>query len=81
MLQVRLHRFWQRMDGALAVRWTLSGQPRLPGAQYTVLDGISEYRFDSEGFIYQHSVSLIDYEGLRPKQMQAVPVLTRLPSL
>ena len=78
--QVQLHRFWQRVDGALAVRWTVHGQPRLPTAQYTLLDGISDYRFDEHGAIWQHTVSLIDYEGLRPKQRQAVPVLTRLPS-
>ena len=80
MVQVQLHRFWQRTDGALAVRWTVHGQPRLPTAQYIAVDGISDYRFDSDGSIYQHTVSLIDYEGLRPKQRQAVPALTRMPS-
>ena len=69
------------MDGALAVRWTIHGQLRLPTAQYSLLDGISDYRFDSEGYIYQHTVSLIDTDVLRPKQRQAVPALTRLPSL
>ena len=75
--QVRVHRFWQRTDGVLAVRWAIHGQPRLPAAQQTVLDGISEFRFNEEGYIYQHTVDLIDWEGLRPKQRQAVPVLPR----
>ena len=50
---------WQRDSHTVAVRWTLRCVPRLsPGrvAKPLALDGISEYRFDSRGFIREHSV-------------------------
>ena len=77
VLQVHVHRFWQRSDGVVAVRWAVRGQPRLIAAEQKMVDGISEFRFNSEGYIYQHTVDVIDWEGLRPKQRQAVPVLNR----
>ena len=58
--QVEVLRMWQRDSHTLAVRWTLRCVPRiLPGrvAKPLALDGISEYRFNSRGFIREHSVS------------------------
>lgn len=50
---------WQRDTKTVAVRWTLRCAPRLtPGRAPKVLslDGISEYKFNSRGFIREHTV-------------------------
>ncbi len=50
---------WPRDTHTVAVRWTLRCAPRLaPGQPHKVLalDGVSEYKFNSRGFIREHSV-------------------------
>lgn len=67
-LQVEVQRFWQRSDKIVAVRWVMHGRPRLlhaVGGNTARLDGISEFRFNSKGFIYQHTVDCINWDGLR----------------
>ena len=39
------------------VRWTVHGIPRVPWEAEGVFDGISEYKLDSEGKIYEHKVT------------------------
>ena len=59
VLQVEVLRMWQRDTKTVAVRWTLRCAPRLtPGRAPKVLslDGISEYKFNSRGFIREHTV-------------------------
>ena len=59
VLQVEVLRMWQRDMKTVAVRWTLRCAPRLtPGRAPKVLslDGISEYKFNSRGFIREHTV-------------------------
>jgi hypothetical protein len=38
------------------VRWTVRGIPRVPWDAEGIFDGISTYKLDSEGKIYEHSV-------------------------
>ena len=72
---------WQRDSHTVAVRWTLRCVPRLsPGrvAKPLALDGISEYRFDSRGFIREHSVRrlLLDQLACAPANATyATPML------
>ena len=63
-----MQRFWQRNEQSVAVRWAMHARPRLINAVTgtTVrLDGVSEFRFNSKGFIYQHTVDCINWDGLR----------------
>lgn len=65
---VEVQRFWQRDDQTIAVRWVLQGSPRLLNAVTGTtarLDGISEFKFNSKGYIYQHTVDCINWDGLR----------------
>ena len=39
------------------LRWTVHGIPRVPWEAEGVFDGISEYKLDSEGKIYEHKVT------------------------
>ena len=67
-VQVEVQRFWQRSEQSVAVRWVLLGRPRLLNAVVGTtarLDGISEFKFNSKGFIYQHTVDCINWDGLR----------------
>ena len=43
----------------MAVRWKLRCFPRLLDRSLVNLDGISEYKFNDRGLIYQHTVRLI----------------------
>ena len=75
--RLELHRIWQPMDGVICVRWTLRGVPRLLGPVLEHggmhLDGISEYKLDGEGMIYQHRLDNLDFDsGLRLSLAQEV---------
>ena len=75
--RLELHRIWQPMDGCICVRWTLRGVPRFLGPVMEHggmhLDGISEYKLDSEGLIYQHRLDNLDFDsGLRLSLAQEV---------
>ena len=39
------------------LRWTVHGVPRVPWEAEGVFDGISEYKLDSKGKIYEHKVT------------------------
>mmetsp|Transcript_2141 Transcript_2141/g.7652 ORF Transcript_2141/g.7652 Transcript_2141/m.7652 type:complete len:326 (+) Transcript_2141:200-1177(+) len=62
-LKVDILRIWQPKDKTIAVRWTVAAVPRLLNGiidSTFYLDGISEYKLNDEGFIYQHKVSNVD---------------------
>ncbi len=64
--QVEVLRMWPRDTHTVAVRWTLRCAPRLaPGRPHKVLalDGVSEYKFNSRGFIREHSVRGVSIRG------------------
>lgn len=72
---------WQRDSHTLAVRWTLRCVPRLsPGrvAKPLALDGISEYRFNSRGFIHEHLVSRLQPPSLNHQRVQLLRSLCTL---
>ena len=75
-------------DGAIHVRWTITGTPRVPGFDASILDGHSEYRVDRAGKIYEH-IGTCPGEafggeggcGLRRRGSCPLPSLTRPPFL
>ena len=61
--RVTLLRIWQPRDRTLAVRWSVCAAPRLLsslGADDSHFDGISEYKLDARGMIYEHRVENVD---------------------
>ncbi len=65
-------RIWQPEDGLIKMRWTVHGIPRVPWEAEGTFDGISTYRLDSHGRIYEHSV---DNVLLRDPPMATNPPL------
>lgn len=75
-LYVEVRRIWQPQDGLICMRWTVHGIPRVPWEAEGVFDGISQYKLDSEGRIYEHAV---DNVILRDPPMQGLgPLLAGL---
>jgi hypothetical protein len=54
-LYVEVRRIWQPSDGVICMRWTVHGVPRVPWEAEGTFDGISQYKLDSEGKIYEHA--------------------------
>ncbi len=52
-----MQRIWERDSRTVAVRWKLRCFPRLLDRSLVNLDGISEYKFNDRGLIYEHTVS------------------------
>ncbi|GAB4844541.1 hypothetical protein Ancab_037922 [Ancistrocladus abbreviatus] len=50
---------WQPMENVILVRWTVHGVPRVPWESHGRFDGISEYKLDKNGKIYEHKVDNI----------------------
>ncbi|GAX75857.1 hypothetical protein CEUSTIGMA_g3300.t1 [Chlamydomonas eustigma] len=55
-LSVDVKRVWQPEESVIKMRWTVIGIPRVPWDAEGIFDGISTYKLDSEGKIYEHSV-------------------------
>lgn len=80
--QLLVLRIWPKDEQCVAVRWTVKGVVRFigeVGGTVVSLDGISEYRFDNEGRIYEHVLDRVDWDGhilakQRNKLEQALPV-------
>lgn len=62
--RVEVLRIWQPEEKVLSVRWSVKAVPRvIDGFVVDMfhLDGISEYKLNSEGYIYSHKVTIIDF--------------------
>jgi hypothetical protein len=83
---VDVKRIWQTEDGCIRMRWTVHGIPRVPWEAEGVFDGISQYKLDREGKIYEHAVDNVILRdppvgvlpwlwsiSLQPQRQQAVP--------
>lgn len=58
---------WQSDDNVINVRWSFRGMPRiiggaLPGST-TYIDGISEFKLNRQGLIYEHRVDNLDHSS------------------
>lgn len=58
-LWIDILRVWQPMENVIFVRWTVHGIPRVPWETESCFDGISEYKLDKNGKIYEHKVDNI----------------------
>lgn len=85
-LYVDVKRIWQTEDSTIRMRWTVHGVPRVPWEAEGTFDGISQYKLDNEGKIYEHAVDNVILRdppvgvvpwlygiNLVPQQQQAVP--------
>ena len=57
-LYVEVKRVWQPANDKqqIKMRWTVHGIPRVPWEAEGLFDGISTYKLDSTGKIYEHAV-------------------------
>lgn len=77
-LRVDVSRVWQPEPREIRVRWAARGESRLPWRPVGVFDGVSTFRLDEEGMIYEHEV---DNVVLRPPpgaRRALSPLLARL---
>ena len=75
---VNILRIWQPRDGTLAVRWSIAAQPRLLssfGADDVHFDGVSEYKLDRAGRIYEHRVNNVDLLPGEPLKSRSLAAL------
>lgn len=49
----------QPAEDVIVVRWTVHGVPRVPWESHARFDGLSEYKLDRNGKIFQHRVDNI----------------------
>jgi len=68
---VRIHNLWPT-EGTIRVRWSIHAVPRIPWEAESIFDGVSEYKLDSHGKIYEHVVDNIIFRD---------PPVFRLPVL
>lgn len=76
-LYVDVKRIWQppNEDGVVKMRWTVHGIPRVPWEAEGTFDGISTYKLDKSGKIYEH---IVDNVLLRDPPMLRNPLLAGL---
>lgn len=56
-LYVDILRVWQPEDNSIKIRWRITGIPRVWWKTEGNLDGISIYKLDSDGKIFEHAVT------------------------
>ena len=66
---IEVSRIWSPLGSSglrtIRVRWAVRGKLRLVsslGADEARFDGISEYKLDSKGFIYEHKITDLDWD-------------------
>lgn len=76
-LRVEVKRIWQPPtdDGVVKMRWTVHGTPRVPWEAEGTFDGISTYKLDQSGKVYEH---VVDNVLLRDPPMLRNPLLAGL---
>jgi len=76
---MEVSRIWSPLGSSglrtIRVRWSVRGKVRLVGsigADEARFDGISEYKLDSKGFIYEHKITDLDWDvaQLRERAVQ-----------
>ncbi|GMH21727.1 hypothetical protein Nepgr_023569 [Nepenthes gracilis] len=66
---------WQPVESVILIRWTAHGIPRIPWESHGRFDGISEYKLDKKGKIYEHKVDNIALNSHRKFRVLAVEEL------
>jgi hypothetical protein len=75
VLYVDVHRIWQPEESIIRMRWTVHGVPRVPWEAEGVFDGVSQWKLDRDGKIYEHSV---DNVILRDPPLSRNPLMAGL---
>jgi hypothetical protein len=81
MLYVDVQRIWESPENVkdagtvLKMRWTVHGVPRVPWEAEGIFDGISTFKVDSNGKIFEHAVNNLI---LRDPPKQGNPILAGL---
>lgn len=65
-LYVEIIRIWQPEDKQIKMRWKVHGVPRIPWETEGTFDGISTYKLDSSGKIYEHQVDNVIFRDNPP---------------
>ena len=66
--EVQVTRIWSPLgmsgDRSIKVRWSIKARLRIVGGltEEAHFDGISEYKLDKSGFIYQHTITDLDWD-------------------
>ncbi|XP_022859336.1 uncharacterized protein LOC111380095, partial [Olea europaea var. sylvestris] len=63
---------WQPVENVIMIRWSVHGILRVPWESRGRFDGISEYKLDKNGKIYEHLVHNIALNG--PQKFQVLSV-------
>ncbi|KAK9792740.1 hypothetical protein WJX73_002863 [Symbiochloris irregularis] len=71
---VDIKRLWQPDERELRLRWTVVGKPRVPWEAQGTFDGVSMFKLDKHGKIYEHQVDNVIF---RDPPVQS-PLLTGL---
>ncbi|KAK9903421.1 hypothetical protein WJX75_005160 [Coccomyxa subellipsoidea] len=74
-LYVDVQRIWQPDDAQIRMRWTVHGIPRVPWKAEGIFDGVSTFKLDRKGKIYEHQV---DNVILRDPPMLRSPLFAGL---
>lgn len=73
--RVEVKRVWQTDDSKIQMRWQVRGTPRVPWKAEGIFDGVSMYKLDREGRIFEH---YIDNVILRDPPVRSVPLTSSL---
>jgi hypothetical protein len=73
--RVDVRRIWQPESNRISLRWQFKGVPRIPWEVEGRFEGVSEFKLDSEGKIYEHSVTNV---VLRDPPLGISPLWTSL---
>ncbi|MEW5298602.1 MAG: hypothetical protein WDW36_001706 [Sanguina aurantia] len=76
-LTVEVQRIWQPEDTLIKMRWSVRGVPRVPWDAEGIFDGISTYKLDGKGRIYEHCVDNLLFRD-PPMVSNVSPILAGL---
>lgn len=73
--RVDVKRIWQPEPNRISLRWQFHGIPRIPWEVQGVFDGVSQFKLDSDGKVYEHMVTNV---VLRDPPLGISPLWTNL---
>ena len=68
---MQVWRFWPKDKYTTVARWTVKNYPRLISSQCIQIDGVSEFHFNEDGYVQEHILDVIDWNGLRAALQKA----------
>lgn len=74
-LYVEILSIWQPGDKEVKMRWKVHGVPRVPWETEGTFNGISTFRLDSHGKVYEHQVDNVIFRDNPPLRL---PIFARI---